>query len=177
MKTIANRWKLHTHWAAVTLCCSILMPLPKNDPWKQTRNLFWFSLELNSIHLSNCYHRISSSIKGQEATGASSSCLGAKQLQFGRDATLFQVPLETNNRLGAIFSCQQSNVHVVGLWREAKDPRETKSCRDKGRTCKVHTGASARGIDTATFWLEGDSVHAMWPWNSLAEQSVSSAFV
>lgn len=36
-------------------------------------------------------------------------------------------------------------MHVVGLWREAKEPRGTKSRRDKGRTCKVHAATPGRG--------------------------------
>lgn len=47
---------------------------------------------------------------------------------------------------------------------------ETKSRRDKGGTCKVHTATAAWGIEATTFWLQGDGVRAMLLWNTLKQQ-------
>lgn len=94
-------------------------------------------------------HRISSSMKGQEASGASSSCLGAKA-----------APIWTRRQfiLGPHGDKQTFELRDNSEW-----PIVQRACcswtvegsqrrqRDKGRTCNVHTAAPALGITTVTF--------------------------
>lgn len=169
-----NRWELHTHWAAVMLCCCVLMPLLKNDAWKQTRNLFWSSLELNSIYSSNFYHRISSSNKGQEATGASSSCLGAKAAPVWTKCHFNSSPqVQDKTTVRVHFTVANSpTCMLLDCGGRPKNPERQRAAETKGEHAKCTQQRTARGIDTATFWLEGDSVHAMWLWNTVWQNSL-----